>query len=235
MTINNCTTTAYNICGWRAAQIDPCARTPITGPANTWSTSRIKEWNGTKVFTTGETIEEVDGCSSTPCVEIREPDCPVRWTGSALYCGTADQEFQFWIQGGNGALLLDGGGNTVGYQEDLGCADEYFWVEVWEKLDYGTACASDDPQYRRHIWPKVNFKMEAYNMVRGVRNLALTWRAEKYASPTLGYTGPWGDIPAGFNIFDPTDGDSWLHAAFDDTTIAASNVCGLQTLTPVGS
>lgn len=231
MTMQNCPT-AYNVCGWRAAQVDDCTLAPLNaaGVDFYWATSRIKEWNATKEFREGEVLSETNGCSTSPCVEIREEDCPLRWNGTALYCGTGDFEFMHWIQSQAGSLLTSGG-NTVGAQENLDCNTHYFWVEVFEKLDYGVGCTPLLPKYRRHIWPRVTFKIEQYNMVKGIRNLALTWRAEKSNAPAAGYTGPWGDIPAAFNIFDPTGGKEWLHAAFDQdlTNLAATNACGLVT------
>lgn len=228
MAMQNCNN-AYNVCGWRAVQIDPCTGDPILGPNAQWATSRIKEWNATKEFNEGEVLTEQDGCSSQACVEIREPDCAIRWSGTALYCGTADHEFQNWIQGGNGSLFTQAG-FTVGSQDTTECNEAYFWVEVFERLDYGRDCDPLLPTHRKHIWPKVIFKLEEYNMVRGVRNLALTWRAERYNASAAGYTGPWGDIPAAFNIFDPTPGLDYLHAQYDTSVVPVGQSCGLQTL-----
>lgn len=229
MTMQACPN-GFNVCGLRAAEIDPCTREPVFGATAAWQTNRIKEWNATLNYRDGERFEEEDGCGGARIL-IVEDDCPDFYTGTALFQGTPDHEFLAWVQGDK-ARLLTSGGNTVGYELAQVCVQPWFWVEVWEKLDYGQACAPAFPSYRRHIFPKTRFRVTDTNLVKGIRNVTLEWRAEAYRSPEALFNGPWADIPNAFNIFDPDVDKDYLYANYDDEFVPTGQ-CGLQSLTNV--
>lgn len=204
------------LCGLRAARLDP-AGAPLVGADNMYVTDSTIELGIAPQVTEGDTQTQLNGCGAI-CATLSNPDRLSRVDLSLSLC-QLDSELIELLTGGT--LVVDGTGNTIGYElpgpsDDVGAngVSVEAWAKAWEEDSQAVnADIAAGPLYFHFVFPRVRWVLNGFTVGAGFATIPLGGKAG--TNPQFG-NGPANDLPHAF-----TKLGGWF---FDDELPVAS--CG---------
>ena len=181
--------------------------------------------NRSPIVSTGETIEQRDGCGNI-CFSVTDADVT---TGEDLTLDLCQLDLELISILTGGEVLLDGSGEVIGVEApDPSATAPFIEFDSWTKAYDGSSQVAAPRDYWHWVWPGTKWNIGDFSIERGVLNVTLTGKAQ--ANANLG-SGAFNDLPGAgiqqfFGVFLASD----IPAADDSPYNGAGLSCGFVDL-----
>ena len=196
---------SIDLCSVRASTLDADGGAPA-GPTTNGAAYNLRpiSLGRSPVVSTGETIEQRDGCGRI-CLSITDADVTTSEALTLTLC-QLDLELISILTGAE--ILLDGSANAIGIQAPVPSDDPpVVEFNAWTKAFDGSSQVASPRDFWHWVWPKTQWNIADWTIERGLLSIVVTAKAT--ANPNLG-SGTFNDLPGAgieqfFGVFLATD------------------------------